>query len=227
MSSSPDPKTAQEKAPPDDRFHAAVLTLVILTLLIAPDWVAYWGRSAYNSIPTLPDVVVYKPAQPLAHRIQQIVSSAIDRFSGSSEIQTLTNALIAQESGGNAAAQNHSGSGAMGLGQVMPENLTGLGQGWDFEALGRDLSQSEFLSSPRLQRQIIDHKVGQYWRAAIVATGGDKFTACQRVAAKWYSGDPNLYTSATPQYWNGDAYPSVAEYARSVCRQTGWQWLPR
>lgn len=225
MSSSTEKATSEkavlEKPAPDNSLKIAVLTLIILTLLVAPDWVAYWGRSAYNTLPMLPPVPVHQPTQTIAQRLEQVMGSAIDRLTGRNEAQRITNALIGQESGGNALVQNHSGSGAMGLGQIMPENISATGHGWDYEALGRDLSESEFLASPGLQRQIIRFKVGQYWRSAIVAAGGNKDTACQRVAAAWYSGDPDLYTSTKPQAWNGDAYPSIAEYARSVCDRAG------
>jgi hypothetical protein len=124
----------------------------------------------------------------------------------------LRNAIIAQESDGNHQLLNASGSGAMGLGQIMPENLPS----WSLEALGREVSTNEFLSNPDLQLQIIDHKLNQYWQESLAQTGGNEQEAVLRVAAWWYSGNPDKFTDTTPQYWNGDAYPSIAEYANHV-----------
>lgn len=75
-------------------------------------------------------------------------------------VQALRQAIIGQESNGQCSIQNKSGSGAAGLAQVMPENVSA----WSREALGRSVSVSEFLKDCRLQLQVIDHKIAQYWQ---------------------------------------------------------------
>lgn len=127
-------------------------------------------------------------------------------------VVAIRRAIIGQESGGNASVVNHSGSGALGLAQIMPENL----RPWSREALGREVSPKEFLANPELQLKIIDHKLTEYWQAALEQAQGDQEEAVQRVAAWWYSGDPALYADMRPQSYNGDLYPSIADYAQLV-----------
>lgn len=120
--------------------------------------------------------------------------------------------IILQESAGEVAAVNPD-SGALGLGQVMPENLPH----WSQEALGHQVSVEEFLASADVQQQIIGFKLAQYWEMATAATS-DLETACRMVASTWYSGDPDLYQHDTPQLYAGEVYPSIADYTLSVCR---------
>lgn len=126
-------------------------------------------------------------------------------------VAELMRRIITQESAGNAAAINPD-SGALGLGQVMPENLPS----WSREAIGREVSVKEFLEHPKLQKQIIGFKLNQYWRAAVIKTS-DPTIVCRRVAATWYSGDSERYDDMTPQAFNGASYPSIGDYTTSVC----------
>lgn len=126
-------------------------------------------------------------------------------------VAQLMQRIIAQESSGDSSAINPD-SGALGLGQVMPDNLPA----WSQAALGRQVSAEEFLASTAVQRQIISFKLAQDWKTAI-AESLDKEIACRMVAATWYSGDPMLYQDATPQFYKGAAYPSIADYTLSVC----------
>jgi len=130
------------------------------------------------------------------------------------EVVLLRRAIIGQESGANFRAVNPH-SGALGYGQVMPENIPS----WSREALGYIISAQQFLANPQVQLYIIDHKLHQYWQKALVASGGNPAIAIQRVAAQWYSGRPELYTSTRPQYYAGYHYPSIAEYSYSVLRR--------
>ena len=154
--------------------------------------------------------------QNQAHRPSSDVASASPPASAplpmSYQIQRLRQAIIAQESGGDHHLMNASGSGAMGLGQIMPENLPS----WSQEVLGRELSAQEFLDSPTVQVQIMDHKLAEYWQKAHVQAKGNLDETVMRVAAWWYSGDPHQFCDTTPQLWNGDRYPSVADYSTSV-----------
>lgn len=134
-------------------------------------------------------------------------------------IRHLRQAIIAQESSGDHHLLNPSGSGALGLGQVMPEELAK----WSQEAVGREVSPQEFLNSPGLQIMVIDHKLTEYWQQAIVQANGNQSEAIQRVAAWWYSGNPDKFTDQTPQAWNGDEYPSVATYANQILERFNQQ----
>jgi hypothetical protein len=130
------------------------------------------------------------------------------------EVILLRRAIIGQESGANFRAVNPH-SGALGYGQVMPENVPS----WSREALGYSISARQFLANPQIQLYIIDHKLNQYWQRALTASGGDRAIAIQRVAAQWYSGRPELYTSTRPQFYAGHPYPSIAHYAYAVLRR--------
>ena len=43
----------------------------------------------------------------------------------------------------------------------MPENIAGTAKGWDYEALGRDVTAAEYLANPRIRAQIIEHQLEQ------------------------------------------------------------------
>jgi hypothetical protein len=127
-------------------------------------------------------------------------------------VALLRDAIISQESGGDHTLMNASGSGATGLGQVMPENIGP----WSREFLGRELTQQQFIDSPQLQLAIIDGKLSQYWRAAMRHTNGRVNESVRRSASAWYSGDPELFDNTNPQSWNGNPYPSISAYTTDV-----------
>lgn len=132
-------------------------------------------------------------------------------------IDILRNAIITQESSGDAAIVNKD-SGALGYGQVLPENLAGEGKGWDFEALGRDLTPDEFLADPDAQTRIINHQLSTIYEMQI-AEGHSDDEATRRTAAEWYSGQADKADDTAVQYWDGDpskAYPSIKDYSDEV-----------
>jgi murein DD-endopeptidase MepM/ murein hydrolase activator NlpD len=135
-------------------------------------------------------------------------------LNANSEVEKLKKALIAQESGNNPQKLNQSGSGALGLGQVMPENLPE----WSKQCIGQTVSQQQFLDSPNIQTKIITCKLTEYWGEALTRSS-NKYEACREVASRWYSGKIDGQYDDRPQYFNGDAYPSIAGYAASVCRK--------
>lgn len=114
-------------------------------------------------------------------------------------------AISGKESGGNYGAVNPH-SGALGKYQIMPGNFAGSG-GWDREALGRDITTSQFLHSPRLQEQIARHKLRQYYSRYGV----------RGAASAWYSGDPNKWRNKSPQ----GGYPSIHAYVMSILNAMG------
>ena len=117
-------------------------------------------------------------------------------------------AIVGQESGGNYGAVNRD-SGALGKYQIMPGNIRGAKTGWDYEALGRDVSTNQFLGSAQIQDAIAQYKLKSYY---------DKWGPAGAAVA-WYAGpgtvsgylkNPGAYTN--PQ----GAYPSIANYVNSV-----------
>ena len=129
-------------------------------------------------------------------------------------IDILRNAIIGQESAGDSAVVNPN-SGALGLGQVLPDNLAGDGKGWDFEALGRDLSPTEFLADPDAQTKIINHQLSKIHDEQLAA-GKSEDDAIRRTAATWYSGQADLADDTTPQTYGSGSYPSIKDYADEV-----------
>lgn len=132
----------------------------------------------------------------------------------SSDVQALSRAIISQESDDNYQAVNPH-SGALGYAQIMPENLPE----WSRSALGREVSIDEFLADPELQQRIIEHRLMLYWQEALIDSRGNKEEAVLMVASRWYSGDPELYDSQRPQYYDGYEYPSIADYSNRILRK--------
>lgn len=123
------------------------------------------------------------------------------------EFRALLQAIAGKESGGNYGAVNKD-SGALGKYQIMPANLAGTGRGWDYDALGRDVTTQEFLSNPRIQERIARHRLRNYYKQHGV----------EGAASAWYSGDPNKWkTSRGPQ----GSYPSIYSYVMDVLNRMG------
>ena len=168
---------------------------------------------ALGSLLTLGVIIYWNPnaATQSQQSVQPAGQQARVGFAGElSNIDALREAIIGKESGGDFTAINPH-SGALGYGQVMPENLPS----WSQAALGREISVNEFLNSPDLQIQIINHKLQEYWNHQIKA-GYDKETAVRRVASMWYSGQGDLYDDPTPQTYGAGSYPSIREYTLSI-----------
>lgn len=153
-------------------------------------------------------------------------------------------ALGKQESGFNPQAINKH-TGALGLFQIMPQNLWGWGSGlkafapgwldqlgkpktgWDYEVLGRDITPRELLSDPQLQIAIATKKLQEY-RSKIIESfqkAGrpvDNLEVLKRLAAIWYSGpkaeyfDPRRPVDAILSRAPQGAYPSIKAYVDSV-----------
>lgn len=130
-------------------------------------------------------------------------------ISGDSELEKLYNSIAQQESGGNYGARNRS-SGAMGKYQIMPSNLGGSRSGWDYEALGYDVSPQQFMSDPNIQEQIARYKLKQYY---------DQFGA-GGAAVAWYSGPGNVAKKMNSTKAQG-SYPSINAYMNAIKRRMG------
>ena len=127
------------------------------------------------------------------------------------DTQKAFNALVGKESGGNHKALNTAGSGATGLGQVMPENIGP----WTKEVLGKAMSQEEFRNNKAAQIRVVSTKFNQAIKSQLDA-GHSPTEALRRAAAIWYSGSAKNVNSTKPQIWNGVEYPSVKQYADDI-----------
>lgn len=127
---------------------------------------------------------------------------------GGSAFDQFVNSISQKESGGNYGAVNRD-SGAMGRYQIMPSNISGSGRGWDYEALGHDISTQQFMNSPELQDKIARYKLQQYY---------DKYGPSGASIA-WYAGpgaanryQQTGYASAAKQ----GNYPSISSYMNAI-----------
>ena len=177
------------EAPLDYYAWVGLLTSGMLLCVIAPDFVTNAVQGKLN---------IALLTQSIQQKTKQVKAVA-------SDLTALRTAIIGQESGGDPHVVN--AIGATGLAQVMPENIPV----WTEEALGRSLTPEQFRLDKTVQLKVIDHKLGKYLEEARKVTP-DPAIAVKRVAAKWYSGDPSLFTNTRPQLLG----PSIADYSSSV-----------
>jgi hypothetical protein len=137
-----------------------------------------------------------------------IDGKGIPSVKGNSTFEKFVNAITGQESGGNYSARNKS-SGAMGRYQIMPSNLGGRKSGWDYEALGYDVTHQQFMSNPKIQDAIARYKLQQYY---------NKYGAWGAAVA-WYAG-PGAVSRANKDKSQG-AYPTIRQYANSILKRMG------
>ena len=140
---------------------------------------------------------------------RQPVTGAPVASSGDAGFDSFLSAIAGKESGGNYNARNKS-SGAMGKYQIMPGNLGGTRSGWDYEALGYDVSPAQFMGSPQIQEAIARYKLKQYY---------DKWGPAGAAVA-WYSGPRNVAKKMNSTAKQG-AYPSISSYSQDVLRRMG------
>jgi hypothetical protein len=127
---------------------------------------------------------------------------------GNASFDKFMASISKQESGGSYSARNKD-SGAMGKYQIMPGNLNGSGKGWDYEALGHDVSSQQFMNSPQIQEQIAAYKMQQYY---------NKYGP-RGAAIAWYAG-PGAVNNTNLNAPQG-SYPSISSYVQSVLRRLG------
>jgi len=110
------------------------------------------------------------------------------------------------ESGGNYNERGvvvtkgpYKGQRAMGKYQIMPGNLPQ----WSREALGRVVSEREFMANPEIQDAIAEYKIEQYYK---------KHGNLEDVASVWFTGQPLAVASQR----RDDLGTSGATYAKNV-----------
>jgi hypothetical protein len=132
----------------------------------------------------------------------------IPNIAGGGSFEKFVNAITGKESGGNYNARNRD-SGAMGRYQIMPGNIAGSRKGWDYEALGRDISTSQFMANPRLQDAIARYKLQQYFNK----------WGPRGAAIAWYAG-PRAVNRVNLNKSQGK-YPTINQYANDILRRMG------
>jgi hypothetical protein len=133
-------------------------------------------------------------------------------FTGSptGDVGQFRKAIIGKESGGNYAAVNPD-SGALGIGQVMPENVAP----WTRKYLGRALTPQQFLADRNAQDTVVNGRFNDML-ADQKKAGYSGEQMIRRAAAVWYSGQGKLWNDTRPRYSKGRRYPSIAEYTQAI-----------
>jgi hypothetical protein len=133
-----------------------------------------------------------------------------DTTTPSGDVGRFRRAILNKESGGNYSAVNPD-SGALGVGQVMPENVGP----WTQKYLGRRLTPQQFLRDRAAQDAVVNGRFNDML-ADQRAAGFKGEVAIRRAAAVWYSGQAKLWNDGRAQYSNGRRYPSIAEYTQAI-----------
>ena len=148
--------------------------------------------ASLNSAPKVEHVHSYRPSTANTQPVSRVSTGNTSTEQGlnlnqDQKITALMRAIIGQESAGKFNATNRH-SGALGYGQVMPENVPS----WTQEALGYPLTPTEFLKSPKLQLKTIKFKLAQAI-ASQTQPGRTQEEIMRRVASIWYSGQAKLW----------------------------------
>jgi len=167
------------------------------------------GNSGYSTGPHLHWTQKRKgtPIDPHKVYLEATLSGGIIR-NEVSEIEHLKSAIVQQESGGNAQIKNPD-SGAIGMGQVMPENVPS----WTKQCLGKSLSPGEFQRNHTAQEEVLYCKLQQYWNASKSKTTEEKV---RDVAAMWYAGNASYKNDTRLQPYGNNVYPSIETYTYDV-----------
>jgi hypothetical protein len=143
-------------------------------------------------------------------RLKQGQMTPSDQSSLPTNVSSFRQAIIGKESGGNYNAVNPD-SGALGIGQVMPENVGP----WTQKYLGKTLTPEQFLKDQKAQDAVVNGRFNDMLKdQATAGFSGEQMI--RRAAAVWYSGQAKLWNDTKPQYSNGRRYPSVSEYTKAI-----------
>lgn len=133
---------------------------------------------------------------------------------GSNEIKKIASAIGQFETGGNYSKRGpvvtsgqYKGERALGKYQIMPGNLPQ----WSMEALGRVVTEKEFMSNPRIQDAIAEYKMGK-----ILQQHG----TLENVASVWFSGQP-LANAGNRKDDLGTTVPQYVKSVRSIYNNFG------
>ena len=151
---------------------------------------------------------------------QPPVRSMFAGMVGNDQLSRLKRAFIDQESGGDHNAVNRR-TGALGLVQVMPENVGSFTQ----QYLGRAYSYAEFKNN-RAAQELLATRLFEDMLAKHTAPGRSEEEIIRRIAAEHYGGpgaveywNSHQYHAKGSQYNPYGAEPDMAEYTMSVYRK--------
>ena len=208
---------------PEYRFKALHLAFCEEGIHRAGEQFAATGQSGKGTGPHLHWAQLPANSDQYLTPMSSYAKWVLSGFTGTNliDVPALKESIIAQESNGDPTAINPD-SGALGLGQVMPENIAGVGEGWDYEALGRDVSAAEYLANPRIQTQIIEHQLEQIALSQGTDASGTPRSPneiAKRSAAIWYSGRSDYCQSTKAETFGNGEYPSGAAYCDAVAER--------
>jgi hypothetical protein len=172
------------------------------------------NASASQRIRAWNDINAARQRRTSQTNLSRASSDELGKDVGPIKFTAALQALIGKESGGDPSVLNKSGSGAIGLGQVMPENVGPWTQRW----LGKRMTPEEFRRNPEAQRRVVSAQFRQNLNDQIAA-GYEPAIALRRAAAIWYSGQADKYNDAKPQSWNGNPYPSIRDYTLDILQR--------
>ena len=132
----------------------------------------------------------------------------------SSDSDKVAEAIGQFESGNNYSARGpvvqsgqYKGERAMGRYQVMPGNLPQ----WSRQALGRVVTEREFMDSPKLQDSIARYKIGELY---------NKYGTLEDTASAWFTGQP-LAKAGNVSDVLGTTAPQYVKNIRSIYNRLG------
>lgn len=143
---------------------------------------------------------------------QAVLAATLDPKAALFDIGAFKAAIAAKESGSDYSRINVD-SGALGKYQFMPATMRSNAKA----CLGVTPSDQEFLANPELQEQVMGCYLKQGLKVAQQKTT-DPVTQCRMVAAWHYAGDVNLFDNTSRQTYNGNEYPTIAQYTTAVCK---------
>lgn len=135
---------------------------------------------------------------------------ATPTITGPVDVIRFRQAIFGKESGGRYDAVNPD-SGALGIGQVMPENVGP----WTLRYYGRRLTPQEYLKDTQAQDAVVNGHLSYLIQQQLLA-GYAPELAIRRAASIWYSGRANLYNDSKKQFYNGREYPSIRDYTLDI-----------
>jgi len=151
---------------------------------------------------------------------QPPVRSMFAGMVGNDQLSRLKRAFIDQESGGDHNAVNRR-TGALGLVQVMPENVGSFTQ----QYLGRAYTYAEFKNN-RAAQELLATRLFEDMLAKHTAPGRSEEEIIRRIAAEHYGGpgaveywDSHQYHAKGSRFNPYGAEPDMAEYTKSVYRK--------
>ncbi len=132
---------------------------------------------------------------------------------GGSEFEKFKHAIALQESGDNFNPKYYAGNpyNAMGKYAILAANLQGQKSGWDYQALGYDVTPQQFMA-PDIQEKVATYHLKRLY---------DKYGAAGAAVA-WYAGEGTaqkwVKAGGGSSYNNGQAggYPSINKYVQQL-----------